>query len=397
MHWVTKIGNLKSSLRFFELVFGFRVLRHEEFESGCEATCNGPYGGAWSKTMVGWGPEKTNFAFELTYNYGINGYESGDDVQFFCIACPEAVPRAQALGYRIEYDNGVPMICGPDNFKYKIIDAMPRAERFVAVVLKTSDVSKSQTYWCDVLGMKNLAIPPGCNIGNKRVAFGWPAGGTALVFVETGGEVDHALAAGRIANACDSVEPFFEAAKASGGTIMNPPITLSTPGKADVVVTILADPDGYEICFVGAEGFYDLAEPLYDLIDWRLRESRGADGAPPPARNDKKVVALTSEDQLQALAANGAKLIVVKVEATWCDACKKVAPFFASLAETHPACSFATVERDGSLGKKFKVTQIPFFMFFEPPNLDAPKVTCLGSDKVQLQATLDDCLKGLGN
>ena len=25
-------------------VLGLRVLRHEEFESGCEATCNGPYG-----------------------------------------------------------------------------------------------------------------------------------------------------------------------------------------------------------------------------------------------------------------------------------------------------------------------------------------------------------------
>ena len=49
LHWVTKIGSLKNSLRFLELVFGMRVLRHEEFESGCEATCNGPYGGAWSK------------------------------------------------------------------------------------------------------------------------------------------------------------------------------------------------------------------------------------------------------------------------------------------------------------------------------------------------------------
>jgi hypothetical protein len=29
-----------------------QVHRHEEFASGCEATCNGPYGGAWSKTMV---------------------------------------------------------------------------------------------------------------------------------------------------------------------------------------------------------------------------------------------------------------------------------------------------------------------------------------------------------
>jgi hypothetical protein len=65
LHWVTKIGSLKNSLRFYELVFGFRVLRHEEFESGCEATCNGPYGGAWSKTMVGLGNENSNFVFEL--------------------------------------------------------------------------------------------------------------------------------------------------------------------------------------------------------------------------------------------------------------------------------------------------------------------------------------------
>ena len=66
---------------FFEKVLSMKVLRHEEFQSGCEgryrggvyvpaeprymidlrgkllpsfsaATCNGPYGGAWSKTMV---------------------------------------------------------------------------------------------------------------------------------------------------------------------------------------------------------------------------------------------------------------------------------------------------------------------------------------------------------
>ena len=44
---VLKIGNLKKSMHFFESVLGLKVLRHEEFESGCEATCNGPYGGEW--------------------------------------------------------------------------------------------------------------------------------------------------------------------------------------------------------------------------------------------------------------------------------------------------------------------------------------------------------------
>lgn len=42
---VLKIGSLKKSMSFFESVLGLKVLRHEEFESGCEATCNGPYGG----------------------------------------------------------------------------------------------------------------------------------------------------------------------------------------------------------------------------------------------------------------------------------------------------------------------------------------------------------------
>lgn len=57
LHWVLKIGNLKRSLSFFESILALRVLRHEEFDQGCAATCNGPYGGAWSKTMIGYGPE----------------------------------------------------------------------------------------------------------------------------------------------------------------------------------------------------------------------------------------------------------------------------------------------------------------------------------------------------
>ena len=124
LHWVTKIGSLKHSLRFYELVLGLRVLRHEEFESGCEATCNGPYGGAWSKTMVGLGDENCNFVFELTYNYGIDGYKQGNDLQCIALAMPEAVPRAVALGYPVEYVQGLPVIVGPDNLRYKIVDAV---------------------------------------------------------------------------------------------------------------------------------------------------------------------------------------------------------------------------------------------------------------------------------
>ena len=54
----------------------------------------------------------------------------------------------------------------------------------------------------------------------------------AYVQVGDGKLVEHALASGRIANSCRDVTPFHDAAKASGkGGIMNPPITLPTPGK----------------------------------------------------------------------------------------------------------------------------------------------------------------------
>ncbi|CAN0329651.1 unnamed protein product, partial [Hapterophycus canaliculatus] len=96
-------------------------------------------------------------------------------------------------------------------------------------------------------------------------------------------KIDHGLASGRIAFACDLVPPIHEeAAAASSGTVITPPLTLPTPGKADVVVTILGDPDGYEICFVEAEAFYELAEPKYDVIDFDSRATRGGDGAAPP-------------------------------------------------------------------------------------------------------------------
>lgn len=35
-------------MTFFENVLGLKVLRHEEFDEGCEATCNGPYGGTFA-------------------------------------------------------------------------------------------------------------------------------------------------------------------------------------------------------------------------------------------------------------------------------------------------------------------------------------------------------------
>ncbi len=69
LHFVFKVADRASTMAFYRDLLGMTILRHEEFEEGCKASCNGPYDGRWSKTMVGYGPEDVNFVVELTYNY----------------------------------------------------------------------------------------------------------------------------------------------------------------------------------------------------------------------------------------------------------------------------------------------------------------------------------------
>jgi len=62
------------------------------------------------------------------------------------------------------------------------------------------------------------------------------------------------------------VPPIYARIKESKDHLETEILTLPTPGKADVVVVILKDRDGYEICFVEDLAFYQLAEPTYEVI-----------------------------------------------------------------------------------------------------------------------------------
>ena len=162
-HWALRTGNLRDALTFYELVFGLRILRHEEFAAG-HPESGGAYGGAWSKTVVGWGPERTDFALELTYSYGADDTTQADGLIHIAVACPEAATRAAALGYAVAYDRGAPVVAGPDDVKYKIVEpSSGRAERWSAVCLKSASLRSTERYFVDVLGWTKFARPPpGC-------------------------------------------------------------------------------------------------------------------------------------------------------------------------------------------------------------------------------------------
>lgn len=64
------------------------------------------------------------------------------------------------------------------------------------------------------------------------------------------------------------------------------------------MVTILVDRDGYEICFVEDEAFYDLATPTYDVVDFAARAKRGGDGNPPPSQQQQQKEGASSSSGL---------------------------------------------------------------------------------------------------
>lgn len=326
--------------------------------------------------MIGYGPEKTNFALELTYNYGINGYEFGNDLQYIAMAAPQILQRALKFGCTVLNGNE---ICGPDNYKYKVLPLIAgRAEVFIAVGLRCANLERALGYWVDIIGMTTFATPQGLETSCPSACVGFSNNQTYLQLIEEadGKPVEHALSSGRIAFACKdrSVPSIFASITAVGETVQVPPLTLPTPGKADVVVTILRDRDDYEICFVEDIAFYDLASPKYDIIDFADRAARGGDGAPPPVSekiaHSADIKDITNQEELDNAIAEAKKLnklLVVYFGASWCKNCKKITPTVEKLVIENAAkaiCVAVDIAACEEFAVEHDVSNVPRFFVY---------------------------------
>jgi len=256
LHFVFKIGNRTETAKFYRDVLGMRFLRHEEFEKGCEAACNGPYDGKWSKSMVGYGPEDSHFVVELTYNYGIGSYKMGNDFMGITVQSTSIASDAAKAGYSVTEKDGMKVVCSPDGHPFKIIEEPSVGDPVKKVTLASSDLKKSIDYWSRLCGMKVYEEK------EASALLGYSDTQCKLELVEIASQVDHAKAFGRIAFACPEAElaPLESGMTAAGQTILTPLVSLDTPGKATVQVVILADPDGHEICYVGDKAFRELSQ-----------------------------------------------------------------------------------------------------------------------------------------
>ncbi|CAH1969312.1 unnamed protein product [Acanthoscelides obtectus] len=270
LHYVFKIPDRKETMRFYRNVLGMKVLRHEEFSEGCEATCNGPYKGRWSKTMVGYGPEDNHFAIELTYNYGIHSYEKGNDFISITVKSSEALKRAKQENWPILPGNKLE---APGGYVFQVIDEKQPSDSdpIQKVTLASSNLSKSIDYWNGILGLKIFEKT------ENSILVGFKENETKLELRCSGEAVNRGKAYGRIAFSCHHVEQvaLSELIKEKKQTILTPLISLDTPGKATVRVIILADPDGHEICFVDDEAYRELSKPDYEsekVLDIQIRK-----------------------------------------------------------------------------------------------------------------------------
>jgi thiol-disulfide isomerase/thioredoxin len=335
--------------------------------------------------MIGYGPENQgkclkfhlqinftwllliiDFALELTYNYGIDSYAFGNDLLYIAIHQPSALLRAAKLGYEV-VDN---IIRGCDSYNYKILPWLAgRAEHFAAIALRVADLAKAKDYWIGVLGLQEYPPVVGLESPFPTCFVGFGEGQTLLqlVQVEDGQPVDHALSSGRIAFACASVNPIFQSVSSSPlDKVLVPPLTLPTPGKADVVVTILQDRDGYEICFVEDLAFYQLAEPKYDVVDFAFRASRGGDGNPLPKAAKlppiEGVAEVADWETLQSKLRDREGVAILCFGAAWCKKCQQLQPFLQAQALARLGkATFVKVDIDEAeeLADLFLVKQVP--------------------------------------
>ncbi|PSC76476.1 Glyoxalase domain-containing 4 [Micractinium conductrix] len=215
----------------------------------------------WSKSMLGYGPEDTNFVLELTYNYGVAAYKLGNDFGYLKIRNRVAYANLEERSLGTEVEFNVRDVRSPDGHTFRVLNEDPREDvgYVTSLCLHVTDLDCSLAFWADTLGF--LEIDKGDDF--VVLSCGADQATLRLAQLPAGAAIDHGTGYGRVAYSCPTGElrSLQEEVQSRGHKVLTPLVSLDTPGKATVQVVILADPDGHEICFVGDEEFRQLSQP----------------------------------------------------------------------------------------------------------------------------------------
>lgn len=328
VHYVQRSGDLLTTLSFLAEL-GFRILRHEENERACPITCNGAYENPWSKTMVGTLTEDEAWALEITHNYGVSEYDTGPHRSLvnFGVVVAEPALTAQAVGGPGYFTAPLPPVAGmqagwqdaalastmlaigPDDYYYTLMapsEAKPPGllPRFHHISLRVSSLQHSLLFYTELLGMQQLqddvsddaravGVATACllvgrpqdyadNVMSTAVGYA-DKNGADLIFVliddgfpvtrtEWGGRNAIAmpeLAVRRINDILLEQQGEEAGTKATSGARIRGnivhPLQVLEEKLGRLLILIVSDPDGNELCLVNREVFDPLARAADDF------------------------------------------------------------------------------------------------------------------------------------
>lgn len=284
------------------------ALRHDEFEdtAGQEEACkdaesNAVSKGRWSRTMIGYGPEDSNFVLELLYKYDVESYEFGNDLEWIKI-------RSRSV-YRTLVDgaSGVQVTEVPDSmralvvispiegFPFRIIgeDCDPKVGPISSICINVTKLSKSLEAWVDGLGLLEVdhgfgedhglgaTAPVESEDNNPEEPWATLSCGAnnatiRLKELPSGHVLKRGSGYGRIAFSLPTSElsDTAERCVAYGFKIHTP---LETFGANGVSLIVLSDPDGHEVCLIGEENF-EVISKIDERAPQLLGEAIARDG-----------------------------------------------------------------------------------------------------------------------
>ncbi|CAI0408989.1 unnamed protein product [Linum tenue] len=247
LHVVYRVGDLDKTIKFYTECLGMKLLRQRDIPED-----------RYRNAFLGYGPEESNFAVELTYNYGVDKYDIGSGFGHFGIAVDDvgkAVNLVKAKGGRISPVKGgnqvIAFVKDPDGYNFELLKRKPAREPLCQVMLRVGDLDQSINFYKKAFGMELLSKRdyPNDKYTVAYMGYGPEDNNVVLELTYNYGinTYDKGNGYAQIAIGTDDVYKSAEAIKLCGGAIVLEPGPL--PG-INTKITVCLDPEGWKWVFV---------------------------------------------------------------------------------------------------------------------------------------------------
>ncbi|KAL6843367.1 hypothetical protein ACP4OV_027080 [Aristida adscensionis] len=260
LHAVYRVGDLDRTIKYYTECFGMKLLRKRDVPEE-----------KYTNAFLGFGPEDTNFALELTYNYGVDKYDIGAGFGHFAIANEDVYKLADNIkskGGKITREPGpvkggstvIAFAQDPDGYLFELIQRGPTPEPLCQVMLRVGDLDRSIKFYEKALGMKLLRKKdvPDYKYTIAMLGYADEDKTTVLELTYNYGVTEYSKgnAYAQVAIGTNDVYKSAEAVdlatKELGGKILRQPGPL--PG-INTKITSFVDPDGWKVVLVDHADF----------------------------------------------------------------------------------------------------------------------------------------------